>query len=116
MQSWQAESLAEDKAESMPRGTESDGADARSTAAEAEVVDDEAFDDAPDREETEKQNNKGKEMSIDEAIGDTRAEAQDKTKRSAEGPGQRKAQEDAEGAELAKLGKGWVEFCWRPLS
>eukprot|EP00439_Symbiodinium_sp_Y106_P036849 s6509_g4.t1 len=71
----QAESLAEDKAESMPRGTESDGADARSTAAE------------------------------------------DKTKRSAEGPGQRKAQEDAEGeatpaapASKAKAGKGTVKM------
>ena len=93
----------------MARGAESDGADAKSTAAEAEVVDDEAFDDAPDREETEKQNNKGTEMSICEAIDDTRAEAQDKTKRSAEGPGQRKAQEadgDAEMADLAKLRKG----------
>lgn len=74
----QAESLAEDKAESMPRGAESDGADAKSIAAE------------------------------------------DKTKRSAEGPGQRKAQEADGDAEMeatpsapaskAKAGKGTVKM------
>ena len=77
------------------KGNAVKGESGADVAAEAEVVEDDAIDDGPDREDAQNHGNAGEAAPTGEAVDDDQAEAaQQKTRRPAEGPaGQRTSQE-----------------------